>query len=112
MLSLFVWVAIGISIFIAGMFFKSLNLDWMLVTYAIGAVTIGVAILREDIEHTFVITKKNKRLGASYWGVYQGSELQEAQNMQTINPPKPCKDIEGVAGSGTYAGGKAVKSAR
>jgi hypothetical protein len=106
------WVTILISLGIGIFFFDRLNLDWMLSMYAIGAIIIGVVIFRDDLEKSFLIKNKKETLGASYWGVYEGSELHEDDALRTIKPPKPCKDVNGVAGSGAYANGKAVKSAR
>jgi hypothetical protein len=106
------WITILISLGIGIFFFDRLNLDWMLCMYALGAVVIGVLIFRDDLEKTFLVKDKKQTLGASYWGVYEGSELHEDASLRTIKPPKPCKDIDGVVGSGNYANGKAVKSAR
>ena len=89
-----------------------MDIDFMLFVYILGAVCVGLYIFREDLEPSFLIKKKDKRLGPSYWGVYQGSDLVEPTSMQTIEPPKPCKDSDGVAGSGMYSKGRAVKSAR
>jgi hypothetical protein len=89
-----------------------MNLDLMLCIYVLGAVAVGIYVFREELEPTFLIKKKDKRLGPSYWGVYEGSELEEQEAMRTIVPPKPCKDADGVAGSGMYSKGRAVKSAR
>lgn len=105
------WITIGISLLIGYYFFDRLNLNWMLWIYALGAVVIGVMIFRDDIEASFLVDK-NKMLGPSYWGLYQDADKHEDPSELRIKPPKPCKDIDGVVGSGNYANGKAVKSAR
>ncbi len=77
--------------------------------YFIGAVVVGIFLLREvefGSESTF--KKKGQKLGPEYWGRYAGSQ-QETEAMKTIEPPKPTKDAgNGAAGGGTYAGGRAV----
>jgi hypothetical protein len=106
------WLTILVSLAIGFYFFDKLDLNCMTWMYGLGAIVIGVLIFMGDLEKTFLVKDKNQKLGASYWGVYEGQELHDEAEMCTIKPPKPCKDIDGVAGSGAYAGGKAVKSAR
>lgn len=106
------WLTIVVSLVIGFCFFDQLNLNWMVWMYGIGAIVIGALILRGDADVSFLVKDKKEKLGASYWGRYEGTAAPGANELRTIQPPKPCKDIEGVAGSGAYAGGKAVKSAR
>lgn len=88
--------------------------SWVFYFYGFAAVVVGVYLIREvDFGETYMIKKKETRLGPNYWGTYEGTASSVPSSMETIEPPKPCKDAEGgLAGSGAYAGGKAVKSAR
>ena len=106
------WLTIVVSLFIGCCFFDHLNLNWMVWMYGVGAIVIGALILRGDAEKTYMVKDKKEKLGACYWGRYEGTAETDAAENRTIVPPKPCKDIDGLAGSGAYAGGKAVKSAR
>lgn len=87
-----------------------MNVDWLLWFYGVGAITVGIFIFREDIGPDFLV--KNKRLGPSYWGHYLEANHPDALHEQTIVPPKPCEEMGAVVGSGNYAGGKAIKTAR
>jgi hypothetical protein len=88
------------------------NIDWMLFLYGIGAIAVGIFIFREDLGPTFLVKRKDQRLGPCYWGVYADASTTESASEQLIVPPKPCKDIDGLAGSGAYAGGKAIHTAK
>lgn len=80
--------------------------------YFFGAIIVGVYLIREvEFGEDVLIKKKDRRLGPAYWGLYEGSG-QESETMQIIEPPKPTKDVDGVAGGASYARGSAVKSAR
>jgi hypothetical protein len=89
-----------------------MNIFVLLVLYTLGIALVGIFIFKDEIGPSFLITKKDRKLGPSYWGVYQGSPLEDALHEQTVKPPEPCKDVEGAVGSGAYAGGKAVSSAK
>ncbi|HEY9792683.1 MAG TPA: hypothetical protein V6D22_19940 [Candidatus Obscuribacterales bacterium] len=104
------WLTIVVSLLIGFYFFDKLDLNWMVIMYGLGAIIIGVLVFAGDLEKTFLVKDKDTKLGASYWGVYEGQSFTNEET--TVQPPKPCKDIEGIAGSGAYAGGQAVKSAR
>lgn len=82
--------------------------------YFFGAVLVGVYLIREvDFgDDNVLIKKKGKKLGPTYWGSYQGTPTSDDESMQTIVPPKPTKDSDGVAGGKGYSTGKAVKSGR
>lgn len=87
-----------------------MNIDWMLLVYGLGAVTMGILIFREDLGPSFLV--KEKRLGPSYWGFYADSNQCESDEEKAIVPPEPCKDFDVVVGSGAYAGGKAIHTAK
>ena len=106
------WLTIVVSLIIGFCFFNQLDLNWMVWMYGVGAIVIGAIIFRGDAEKTHLVKDKNEKLGASYWGSYEGTAKAGPDELRTVVPPKPCKDITGVAGSGAYAGGQAVKSAR
>jgi hypothetical protein len=44
-----------------------------------------------------------KKVGSSYWGVYDGTPTHDLQNHH-LNAPKPSKSVKVVAGSAMYAG--------
>lgn len=77
--------------------------------YFIGAVVVGIFLLREvEFGSESTLKKKGQTLGPEYWGRYQGSQ-NEPDSMKTIVPPTPTKDsVGGLSGGGTYAGGRAV----
>lgn len=89
-----------------------MNIPVLLFLYTIGIAVVGFLMFKEDLGPTFLIKKKDKRLGPSYWGVYTGASAEDAVHEQLVKPPEPCKDIEGAVGSGSYAGGKAINSAK
>lgn len=80
--------------------------------YIVGALVVGIFILREVEFETKVLQKKGTKLGPTYWGAYEGTDVQSDESMKTIDLPKPVKDSEGVAGGRGYSSGKAVKSGR
>jgi len=77
--------------------------------YFIGAVVVGIFLLREvEFGSESSFKKKGQKLGPEYWGRYAGSQ-QETEAMKTIEPPAPSKDsVGGLSGGGTYSGGRAV----
>jgi hypothetical protein len=83
------------------------------VMYMMGAIAVGIYLIRDFQfgEDNVLIKKKGARLGPGHWGLYEGTG-EEDPAMRQIEPPKPTKDIDGVAGGSGYAGGKAVKSGR
>jgi len=82
------------------------------VIYMMGAIAVGIYLIRDvEFGEKVLIKKKGQKLGPGHWGLYEGSG-EEDPSMQLIEPPKPTKDIEGVAGGRGYSGGKAVKSGR
>ena len=105
-------LSLAISLIVGFWFFDALRLDWMLVFYVIGTIGVGLVVCFGDYEPDFLIKDKDKQLGPSYWGVYQGSQLSDSTDEQRIQPPKPCPEHIRLAGSGAYEGGKAIKGAR
>ena len=81
-----------------------------LILYAITAVLVGIYLFRERLG--IDLRPKRNRVGPSYWGVYSGSDVddQEAERRIELHPVE--NDDESVVGSGMYASGRAIKSAR
>jgi hypothetical protein len=51
---------------------------------------------------------KKKRVGASYWGIYEGSQAEEPEAMRTVELQKVARKNQYTAGSSTYAMGRGV----
>jgi hypothetical protein len=82
------------------------------VIYMMGAIAVGIYLIRDvEFGENVLIKKKGHKLGPGHWGLYEGTG-EEDPALKQIDPPKPTKDIDGVAGGSGYAGGKAVKSGR
>jgi hypothetical protein len=82
------------------------------VIYMMGAIAVGIYLVRDiDFGENVLIKKKGQKLGPGHWGLYEGSG-EETDAERVIEPPKPTKDIDGVAGGRGYSSGKAVKSGR
>jgi hypothetical protein len=83
----------------------------VVILYFIAAIVVGIYVLRE-IEGGAEDHVVKGKVGPSYWGVYQGNHVKESESMRTIEPPAPGHDVGTAVGSGMYARGRAVKSAR
>ena len=53
-----------------------------------------------------------RKVGPSYWGVYEGVAPMEDASMRVLELRAPSKDPDGLGGSSKYSTGKTVKSAR
>ncbi len=53
-----------------------------------------------------------RKVGPTYWGVYSWANATDARNELLIDLPQPSRYSDHAYGSGRYASGKAVKSAR
>ncbi|HEY9791483.1 MAG TPA: hypothetical protein V6D22_13865 [Candidatus Obscuribacterales bacterium] len=51
---------------------------------------------------------KRKKVGSSYWGVYEGRAVTDAPEETTIDVPKPARFRKVVAGSSQYSNGKGL----
>lgn len=54
------------------------------------------------------IKTKNKRVGSTYWGNYEGCPVEQTAEMQTIEVKKSKRKMIYTAGSTTYALGRGV----
>ena len=52
---------------------------------------------------------KKKRVGSTYWGVYEGAAIVEPESMRTIEVVRSTRKMKFIAGSQTYAAGRGVK---
>ena len=52
--------------------------------------------------------KKKKRVGASYWGIYEGAQAEEPEAMRTVELQQVARKNQYTAGSSTYAMGRGV----
>ncbi len=52
--------------------------------------------------------EKKKRVGANYWGAYDGKPIVESEDMPTIEAAAIKKKNTVIAGSSTYIGGRGV----
>ncbi len=52
---------------------------------------------------------KKKRVGSTYWGIYEGTPIVEPDAMRTIEVEKSTRKEKYIAGSSTYAKGRGVK---
>ncbi len=69
------------------------------------------AVLCAHIASLIQLNVKRK-VGPSYWGVYEGAAPFEDPSMRVLELRAPSKDPGGLGGSNNYAKGKAVKSAK
>jgi hypothetical protein len=51
---------------------------------------------------------KKKKVGSSYWGVYEGTETTDSPDETTIEVPKPARLRKIIAGSSQYSNGKGL----
>jgi hypothetical protein len=51
---------------------------------------------------------KLKRVGGTYWGIYEGTETEEPEEMRTVELQKVSRKQQYIAGSTTYALGRGV----
>jgi hypothetical protein len=51
---------------------------------------------------------KRKKVGSSYWGVYEGESPQDLITEKSIEIPKPARKWIPIAGSSQYASGKGI----
>ena len=55
---------------------------------------------------------KKKKVGSSYWGVYEGESLEDAPDEGRVECPRPARKWHVVAGSSQYASGKGTSFRR
>ncbi len=49
---------------------------------------------------------KAKKVGSSYWGVYEATPTEDAEDLKKIEAPHPARKERNVAGSQMYAMGR------
>ena len=79
--------------------------------YAVGIV-ISIAILlfvAEPYRFMPEPEEKKKKVGSTYWGIYEGTPIDEPESMRTIEVRRSTRKEIYIAGSGTYAAGRGVK---
>jgi hypothetical protein len=54
-------------------------------------------------------TEKKKRVGSTYWGIYEGAPIVEPEAMRTIEVRRSTRKERIIAGSQTYSAGKGVR---
>ena len=53
--------------------------------------------------------EKKKKVGSTYWGIYEGVPIVEPEAMRTIEVRRSTRKEKNIAGSATYAAGKGVR---
>lgn len=53
--------------------------------------------------------KNNKKVGSTYWGIYEGTPIVEPEAMRTIEVRRSTRKEKYIAGSATYAAGRGVR---
>jgi hypothetical protein len=51
---------------------------------------------------------KKKRVGGTYWGIYEGTDIEEPEEMRTVELQQVARKQQYIAGSSTYALGRGV----
>jgi len=51
---------------------------------------------------------KAKRVGSSYWGIYEGAQVEDLKGVEGVEIRKPARKHIYTAGSATYAAGRGV----
>ncbi|HEY9772561.1 MAG TPA: hypothetical protein V6C81_01995 [Planktothrix sp.] len=51
---------------------------------------------------------KKKKVGSTYWGIYEGNEVEEPEELRTVELQKVARPNQYAAGSTTYALGRGV----
>lgn len=82
---------------------------WVIFLYVAGTLMVGWFLLHEV--HPTSHKRKDKFVGPSYWGIYNGATRHEAEKTIALHELKD-EDIAGLCGGSGYASGKAVKSGR
>ncbi|HEY9716845.1 MAG TPA: hypothetical protein V6C69_05230 [Trichormus sp.] len=74
---------------------------------ALVAVVLLIAIA-EPLRFMPEFEKKKKRVGSTYWGIYQGASTDEPEAMCTIELQQVARKERYIAGSVTYSQGRGV----
>ena len=54
-------------------------------------------------------SEKKKKVGSTYWGIYEGTPIVEPEAMRTIEVRRSTRKEKYIAGSATYAAGRGVR---
>lgn len=75
----------------------------------VGAVAFTLLMVVAE-PHRFLPESKGvkKKVGSSYWGIYEGCAIQSPAEQCTIEIKKPTRKEIYIAGSTTYAAGRGV----
>ncbi len=73
-------------------------------------IAIGVLLFIAE-PHRFMPeeTEKKKKVGSTYWGIYEGTPIVEPEAMRTIEVRRSTRKEKYIAGSATYAAGRGVR---
>lgn len=82
---------------------------WIIFLYVAGTMLVGWYLFHEALPSG--IRSKDKFVGPSYWGHYQGSGNGDEAKSIVLHEIKD-EELEGLCGGRGYASGKAVKSGR
>lgn len=82
---------------------------WVIFLYVAGTLMVGWFLLHEagPVGHK----RKDKFVGPSYWGYYQGAQGPDLDKTIALHEIKD-DDLGGLCGGSGYASGRAVKSGR
>ncbi|MBX9688671.1 MAG: hypothetical protein K2X27_18325 [Candidatus Obscuribacterales bacterium] len=81
---------------------------WVIFLYVAGTLTVGWFLLHEALPTSH--KSKEKFVGPTYWGFYNGSIHDSDKNI-VLHELKD-DDLNGLCGGNGYASGRAVKSGR
>jgi hypothetical protein len=82
---------------------------WVIFLYVAGTLVVGWFLLHEATP--VGLRHKDKSVGPTYWGIYNGSDLKDLEKTITLHEIKD-EELQGLCGGSGYASGKAVKSGR
>jgi hypothetical protein len=76
--------------------------------FSIGAVLLALAVLASIAFPDLLLpsSDKKRKVGCSYWGVYEGAATDEPEDAKTIEIETPIGKEKVVAGSAMYAMGR------
>lgn len=82
---------------------------WVIFLYVAGTLIVGWFLLHEVTPGG--LRHKDKTVGPTYWGIYNGADQKDAEKTIVLQEIKD-EDLHGLCGGRGYASGKAVKSGR
>ncbi len=82
---------------------------WVIFLYVAGTLTVGWFLLHEV--HPTSHRRKDKLVGPTYWGIYNGVAFDEGVKSIKLHELED-EELGGLCGGSGYSSGKAVKSGR